>query len=370
MATVAEPGTGKRDQVRGRRSRHTHSTAPFSVRQARLIIQDDFVRQPWVYWADLLITLAVSYSCASAYLTLGWSAPGLACFLVAGFGLFRAGSFIHEIAHMRHGEMLGFKVFWNLSVGVPLLMPSYLYDCHIDHHAIPHYGTRKDGEYLPLGAGPVARIFFYLCQILVIPLFSVFRFLLTPLTFIHPSVRQWTLERASSYVMNPWYRREIPESAPRKVWALVDFACFVRVLPMIGLVLLGFKPVTHWVQLYCLAIFVIGLNWTRNLVAHHYSNEDGEELSHVQQLTDSINITGGPLLTELLFPLGLRYHALHHLFPGVPYHALGRAHRRLMAELPADSAYRGTVRPSFYAAWKELLRNARIGARRRAARRR
>jgi fatty acid desaturase len=34
----------------------------------------------------------------------------------------------------------------------------------------------------------------------------------------------------------------------------------------------------------------------------------------------------------------LRYHAIHHLLPGLPYHALGEAHRRLIAAMP-DGTY-------------------------------
>jgi fatty acid desaturase len=39
--------------------------------------------------------------------------------------------------------------------------------------------------------------------------------------------------------------------------------------------------------------------------------------------------------------VGLRYHALHHLLPSLPYHSLGTAHRRLAAHLGAGSTYEG-----------------------------
>ena len=79
----------------------------------------------------------------------------------------------------------------------------------------------------------------------------------------------------------------------------------------------------------------------------------------MEQLEDSVNIEGHWFWTELFFPLGLRYHALHHLFPSIPYYNLGRAHRRLMATLPEDSAYRATVYPSYWSVVRELLADAK-----------
>jgi hypothetical protein len=73
------------------------------------------------------------------------------------------------------------------------------------------------------------------------------------------------------------------------------------------------------------------------------------------------------VFTELFFPLGLRYHALHHLFPALPYHNLGIAHRRLLRELSENSAYRATVYSSFWdvvgVLWSDMRQAARGGNR-------
>jgi len=37
--------------------------------------------------------------------------------------------------------------------------------------------------------------------------------------------------------------------------------------------------------------------------------------------------------------VGLRYHALHHLMPSLPYHSLGEAHRRLRVHLEPGSTF-------------------------------
>ena len=68
-------------------------------------------------------------------------------------------------------------------------------------------------------------------------------------------------------------------------------------------------------------------------------------MSFVEQVLDSNNFPAG--LAWVWAPLGLRYHAVHHLFPKLPYHALGAAYRRIMSALPLQSEFRRTSRRSF-----------------------
>lgn len=337
------------------------------ITQARELVADLFVYRPWIYWTDLLLTVTVGYSAGALYLrSPAFSIQQLLGLVVASFALFRAGSYVHEITHMRHGQMLGFRIWWNLLCGIPMVMPSHFYENHIDHHNSHHYGTIQDGEYLPLGAGALRDIFWFFAQVPFLPVYIAVRLLLSQLTFLHPKLRNWALEHTSSYVINFRHKLDVPATAPRKAWAALEIACSLRVAVMLAVVLVGAYPWTRLVQLYVLAVTVLLLNYIRNLVAHRYRNT-GAPMTHLDQLSDSITITGNSLGTELFFPLGLRYHALHHLFPGIPYHNLGWAHRRLMEKLPADSVYRKTVFPSYAAAVRELLSNIRAAKLARAA---
>jgi fatty acid desaturase len=332
--------------------------ASFSVSQARELVDDLFEYNAWFVWADLFLTLAVGYGFGTVYLSAApFSFWQVASFFVAGFALFRVGSSIHDVTHMRR-KMLGFRVTWNLLCGIPLLMPSFFYDTHLQHHNSHSYGGHDDGEYLPMGVGPVAGIFWFFAQVPVMPLYIVARFLISPLTYLHPRLRLWVLEHCSSFVINFRYRRPVTASSPRRTWALMETACFLRAVLLIALVALGFYPWTRLLLMYLLATFVLGLNYIRTLAAHHYRN-NGEQMTFLEQLDDSVNITGHWFWTELFFPVGLRYHALHHLLPSLPYHNLGKAHRRLMAKLPADSPYRRTVYASYWTVVRELWTDAR-----------
>ena len=346
-----------RDPLAGDRA--PESKGELSVAQARAVVQDLFEHSARIYWTDFLLCLSVAYGAVALYLSSPiFSARYLVGFTIAAFALFRCGVFIHEIAHMPGKRMRLFRAAWNILFGIPTLMPSFAYKCHMDHHNPRHFGTVKDGEYLALGAGPVGRIVLYLLQVPLLPALAIFRFLvLTPLSFLHPRLRRLVLERASSFVINPKYRRALPTGEPHGSWIALELAIFLELAVFFALLLSGKLAWSVFFQLYALGMAASGLNWVRTIAAHGYRNT-GSTMTFVEQIEDSNTVPGHPLLTELLFPVGLRYHSLHHLLPSLPYHSLGIAHRRLMAQLPADSPYRGTIRGGFLEAVREVWRSA------------
>ncbi len=111
-----------------------------------------------------------------------------------------------------------------------------------------------------------------------------------------------------------------------------------------------------WLVAYCVGVGVLTLNELRTLGAHRWTNKDESEMTFEEQLLDTLNYPYRPWFTELWGPIGTRYHALHHLFPSMPYHALRASHERLMAGLPEDSPYRqcdaDTLTAAIWLLWK------------------
>jgi fatty acid desaturase len=163
----------------------------------------------------------------------------------------------------------------------------------------------------------------------------------------------------SSMVVDPFYVRPLPTRNDRWVWRVQELACFAMIWSSAISFYFGLvpRPLALFVQSYLTAVAIILINQIRTLGSHRYTN-DGGEVTFVDQMLDSVNYPRGGMLTALWAPVGLRYHALHHLFPSMPYHHLDEAHRRLMTGLAADNPYRQTNCDSLWTALGELWRNA------------
>jgi hypothetical protein len=186
----------------------------------------------------------------------------------------------------------------------------------------------------------------YFTLMLAFPILVFLRFLLAPLSFLNPRLRQWVLENASSLTFNHRYTRKIT-SFDRKAITVMELLCFVRAAAIPAAVLLGAAPVSRIPLLYLLGLTTLVMNQMRQLADHHFSG-DGSVSTVESHILDSCNFTGNDPLTLLFFPFSIRYHALHHLFPSLPYHNLKPAHAHLSRTLSADSPYHGLDQPGWW----------------------
>ena len=316
-----------------------------------------FAPIPWIYWTDLLLSSFVGWGA----FVVGATTPFLSftyilTTLVAVIALLRATIFIHELSHLKRGAVPGFESAWNLLVGIPLLLPSLMYDSHGDHHRQATFATMHDPEYAPIAQWSAFRVFRFVGSMVFVPLLLTLRWgVLGPLSFLLPPLRRLLIARASSLVINPQYKRPQPRQHERLRWSVQETATALAFWTAISAAV-GWSVtallVLHW---YVVGAGVAVVNQVRTLAAHRYQN-DGRQLTSVEQLLDSINLTGPPFLTVLAAPVGLRYHALHHFLPTVPYHSLGKLHRRLLTELTSDSLYHQTEERGIFSAVQTLVR--------------
>ena len=311
-----------------------------------------------IYWADLLLSASVGWTAFWLSLQQPFGSPTYCASTVAAcLGLLRAALFIHEIAHFPRGGLPGFEAVWHLLVGLPVLLPSLMYvGSHGDHHRPQMFGTPEDPEYAPLAHASRFGLLRFVGGVVVVPLLLPLRWgVLGPLSYALPGLRRLVVRRASSLVINPAYRRPLPTQRQRGRWLVQEWAAALFVWAIAGAWLSGTLS-TYWIgQWYVVMAVMLIVNQVRTLAAHRYEHT-GRRLSLTEQLRDSVNLDGAwPLLTGLAAPVGLRYHALHHLLPNLPYHRLGRIHRELRAALPPPSSYARTSERGILPALRTLI---------------
>lgn len=332
----------------------------FPLKESRAMVKDLMKANQAIYWFDFLISLTLGASAfAITVIVEAFSLVGIVAYLVAVLALYRAVIFIHEIVHFKKGSMTAFRIVWNVACGFLVMVPIFMYQgVHLDHHKRDIYGTRLDGEYLPFGArNPWKNVWYVISSIFLPGLIALRYIILTPLSWFIPPLGRLLWQRASSLTIDMNYRRPAHADRDGKYWRVQEICAVLYGWIAIGLWHYGFLPAKFFAVWYMVVFLVLFMNSIRTLGAHAYRNPGDEKMSVAEQFLDSVDVPGS-FLSALWAPVGLRFHATHHLFPNMPYHSLGTAYKRLKENLPDSHLYLEASRPTLFHAIKALWRDA------------
>lgn len=297
---------------------------------------------------------------------IGWPAFFYTCFnfnfltlLIAIYFIYRGTLLVHEVSHIAK-KVKGLRLAFNILFGWPNAYPVYLGDAHLFHHGKRTYGTARDPEYKFISKFDALTLLRPFISSLLLALVQLIRFGIFPVSYLFLSRKQkvWVYQNISTLAFSMDYKRPIKNEG-LEVSRMIrnDVMCMLYKATVGLLIVVGVLPLeTLWVW-YVVVVISSTLNMYRALFNHFYTNSNLRPLSWEQHLLDTVTIEEG-LSSKLIFVNGLNYHAIHHLFPELPYTNLAAAHRELMEKLPPDHIYK---KNTFKSVFHVLKRSFSLG---------
>jgi fatty acid desaturase len=327
----------------------------FPAKQIKELLADYKDPIAWIYWTDYLVFVALGFSSLICSVLVSNAWLSTVSLLISLLSFYRALGFIHETVHQKHRRFMRlFVPVWNIVSGSLFFVMTFYYQCHLSHHSRLHYGTPSDPQYANFIERKPPVLFFLVVQSILAPVFFAVRALIiAPLHLLVPSIRPFVLRYLSSFA-RPGYKARYSRTDKRRIarYEIAHLLIWAGIFLAFYLGYIDQQFALHWL----FVLFgVFALNSFRILGEHRYDygNTD-QQRSPEQVFFDSYNYT--PLISELLYTTGLRYHALHHLVASIPYHNLPKAHRAIVDKLGPGSAYASVSSTSHLKNVCDLLR--------------
>lgn len=309
---------------------------------------------------DLLVTSLLAWSIAVAAYLASPVYASLSLCLIGGCVFYRAATMIHELSHFQI-ELKRETSIWNFLIGVPFLIPSFMYvNQHLQHHSVARYTSDEDAEYEQYAGRGVGIVLLRLLKCPFLPLFAPVRFLfLAPIGLLNSRLGRTLRMHFSTLSLRIPFKRSVLPECEIRTWVVLEAVTWAYCLLFAGAL---WWSILSWKALGILYSYqAIGetLNVVRALGGTHGYRHSPARIGFRSQIEDSFNIESRSLLHRLLFPNGLQYHALHHLFPRIPYYRMREAHTLLMEQLPRDSFYRTLSTPTIWCGLKRVIGSRR-----------
>lgn len=304
-----------------------------------------FKPNPWIYYSDFTLFVLLGNGCLFfAALQQPFSALQIALACVAIISIYRASFFVHELMHIGK-KVRGFNLYYNVMHGFVHKLPSYAFVSHLQHHKLEHYGQIHDSEYDRFGGK--SKLFFTigmpLFTAMLLPIIAVLRWVVVPLflPFIGRKGRQFIYQKATILGFHTRGSLPAPTAKERRNWYIQDAWCAFYGVGMLALIYFQLWPWELLPLWYAVFGIANAMNMYRGTIVHRYFG-DFSTMNRKQMVLDCITLPTNKF-NVWLFPLGMGYHALHHMFPQVPYHHLDALHAQLMNDLPDNHPYRATL---------------------------